>query len=171
MWRTTYARLLRLPMSHFSLHDFAVHSALPSLSVAERRNALPAQRALRACHGPLAAGAQMEHYIRRMPARAGGTRRVQRCCFIMDMQGFRLTMLPHIKAAIHVLRAHYPGRLGCACFFNTPGYFHPAWKIISPWLDEEILSKTFFLPKSVTDVDKAITWIDRKRLPDPTADP
>lgn len=113
----------------------------------------------------------MEHYIRRMPTRAGGTRRVQRCCFIMDMRGFSPTMLPHIKSAINVLRSHYPGRLGCACFINTPGYFHPVWKIISPLLDDEILSKTFFLPGSVTDVEKAVQWVDKKRMPDPSADP
>jgi len=149
----------------------------------------------------------MEHYLRRMPTCAGGTRRVQRCCFIMDMQGFKATLLPHIKAAIHVLRVHYPGRLGVACFINTPGCamrrrrsaanvslavhalavvsvcdaniilprisadFHPVWKIISPWLDEEIISKTFFLPRNVADVDDAIEWVDKRRFPDPSADP
>ena len=45
------------------------------------------------------------------------------------------------------------------------------WKIISPWLDEEILQKTFFLPKAVRTAEEAIEWIDRKRLPDPTQDP
>ena len=42
------------------------------------------------------------------------------------------------------------------------------WKIISPWLNEEILEKTFFLPKSVQTTEEAVAWIDRKRLPDPT---
>ena len=79
--------------------------------------------------------------------------------------------LPYIKVAINVLRSHYPGRLGCACFINTPGYFYPVWKIIGPWLDEEIIHKTFFLPKSVTDVELAVQWVDKKRLPDPAADP
>ena len=65
----------------------------------------------------------------------------------MDMDGFKPSLLPHIKSAIDVLRSHYPGRLGCACFINTPGYFYPVWKIIGPWLDAEILTKTFFLPK------------------------
>ena len=70
-----------------------------------------------------------------------------------------------------MLRSHYPGRLGAACFFNTPGYFYPVWKIISPWLNEEIMQKTFFLPKSVRNAEEAILWLDRKRLPDPTRDP
>ena len=38
------------------------------------------------------------------------------------------------------------------------------WRIISPWLDEEILAKTFFAPSSVSDVEKAITWVDKKKL-------
>ena len=99
-----------------------------------------------------------------MPAAADD--RVRVCaCLCVDLQ------LPHIKSAINVLRSHYPGRLGCACFINTPGYFHPVWKIISPLLDDEILSKTFFLPGSVTDVEKAVQWVDKKRMPDPSADP
>ena len=79
--------------------------------------------------------------------------------------------LPHVRQAINVLRIHYPGRLGIACFINVPGYFHPVWKIISPWLDEEILSKTFFLPRSVTNVEQAVQWVDRKKMPDPAAEP
>ena len=111
----------------------------------------------------------MEHYIRRMPTRAGHTRRVQRACFIMDMRGFKATMLPQVKEAVDVLRNHYPGRLGIACFINVPGYFHPIWKIVSPWLDDEIMSKTFFLPDAVEDLEGAIEWIDKKRgLPDPS---
>ena len=110
----------------------------------------------------------MEHYVRRMPTRARGTRRVQRCCFVMDMQGFKATMLPNVQEAVGVLRNHYPGRLGAACFINVPPYFHPLWRIISPWLDEEIMSKTFFLPSSIKDVEGAIAWVDQKKLPDPS---
>ena len=40
--------------------------------------------------------------------------------------------------------------------------------MISPWLDEEILSKTFFLPSTVTTPDEAVEWVDAKGLPDPT---
>ena len=36
------------------------------------------------------------------------------------------------------------------------------WKIVSPLLDAEILSKTFFLPSNVDNVEKAIAWIDHK---------
>ena len=74
------------------------------------------------------------------------------------------SQLPYIKSAIDVLRSHYPGRLGCACFINVPAYFYPVWRIIGPWLDEEILSKTFFLPKSVTDSEMAIQWVDKKKF-------
>ena len=112
----------------------------------------------------------MEHYMRRLPHRKGG-KRVQRCCFIMDMRGFTASKLPHVRECINVLRNHYPGRLGAACFINVPGYFYPAWKIISPWLNEEILEKTFFLPARVTDFEGAIAWVDRRGLPDPTIEP
>ena len=82
----------------------------------------------------------------------------------MDMEGFKPTMLPYIKSAIDVLRTHYPGRLGCACFINVPAYFYPVWRIIGPWLDEEILSKTFFLPKAVTDSELAVRYSDNAVL-------
>ena len=71
----------------------------------------------------------MEHYIRRMPTRAGGSRRIQRACIILDMDGFRPTTLPYIKECIDVLRNHYPGRLGAACFINVPPYFYPAYAL------------------------------------------
>ena len=105
-----------------------------------------------------------------MPTRAGG-RRVQRCMIVMDMRGFKVSMLPYVRECIGVLRNHYPGRLGAACFINVPSYFYPAFNIVSPLLDEEILSKTFFLPKSVSDVNLAIEWVDKKHLPDPTMEP
>ena len=89
----------------------------------------------------------------------------------MDLSGFKVSMLPHVHECVSVLRHHYPGRLGACCFINVPGYFHPAWKIISPWLNEEIIEKTFFLPNSCETAEDAIAWIDRKRLPDPTREP
>jgi len=116
----------------------------------------------------------MEHYIRRMPHRGHGygARRVQRVCIVLDMTGFRPTTLPQVKECIDVLRNHYPGRLGVAAFINVPPYFHPVWRMISPLLDEEILSKTFFLPAAVDNAEKAIKWIDeKKQLPDPTTLP
>ena len=54
----------------------------------------------------------MEHYIRRMPTRAGGTRRVQRACFVMDMRGFKPALVrppraPHARAHTRTrTRAH-----------------------------------------------------------------
>ena len=73
-------------------------------------------------------------------------------------------MLANVHDCVNVLRNHYPGRAGAMCFINVPAYFHPVWKIISPWLDEEILGKTFFAPNSVSDVEKAIAWVDKKSL-------
>ena len=54
---------------------------------------------------------------------------------------------------------------------TAPVAHRAIWKIISPWLDGEILSKTFFLPKSVTNTDEAVLWVDKRRLPDPADDP
>lgn len=65
----------------------------------------------------------MEHYIRRMPSRRGG--KSKRCAIIMDLRGFKATMLPYVKECVDVLRLHYPGRLGAACFINVPAYFYP----------------------------------------------
>lgn len=55
---------------------------------------------------------------------------------------------------------------------NTPPLPSPTalpqvWKIISPLLDEEILSKTFFLPPTIKNAEGAIAWVDAKPLPDP----
>lgn len=38
------------------------------------------------------------------------------------------------------------------------------WKVISPWLDDEIRSKTFFAPKKVDDVEKAIKYLNKMNL-------
>ena len=47
---------------------------------------------------------------------------------------------------------------------NVPGYFYTVWKVISPWLDDEIRSKTFFAPKKVDDVEKAIKYLNKMNL-------
>ena len=105
----------------------------------------------------------MEHYIRRMPTTNG--QRVERVCLLMDLSGFRATTLPYVRECINVLRLHYPGRLGAACFYRVPPYFIPIWNIIKPLLDEEIMLKTHFLPGSVRDVEAAIRWCDARELP------
>ena len=69
----------------------------------------------------------MEHYIRRMPQHRGA--RVTRCCLLLDMRGFRPATLPYVRTCIEILRRHYPGRLGAACFYDVPPYFVPVWKI------------------------------------------
>ena len=51
------------------------------------------------------------------------------------MRGFRPATLPYVRECINVLRLHYPGRLGAACFYKVPAYFHPVWKLIKPLLD------------------------------------
>lgn len=50
------------------------------------------------------------------------------------------------------------------CFINCPTYFTTVWKIIKPWLDEEIRSKTFFAPKGVNDVEKCIDYLNKMKL-------
>ena len=89
----------------------------------------------------------MEHYIRRMPMHNG--RRVQRVCLLMDMRGFRACTLPYVRECINVLRMHYPGRLGAACFFRVPGYFIPVWNLIRPLLDEARAHRR--VPTATTD--------------------
>ena len=112
----------------------------------------------------------LEHYIRRMPQRPGG-RRVQRVCIVFDLRDFRPSTLPYVRECVEVLRKYYPCRLGAALLINVPSYFYPVWKIISPWLDDEILTKTFFLPSSITDTEAALKWVETKQLPDPAIIP
>jgi hypothetical protein len=90
---------------------------------------------------------------------------------IMDVAGFRPSTLQYVLECIKVLRKYYPGRLGLACLINVPPIFHAMWNLISPFLDEEILSKTRFLPKECTSVDDALRWADdhSRALIDPTA--
>ena len=120
-------------------------------------------------HARHAVDAPLSHLIRVIE---GGCRTSQRVCVVLDARGAPSSSLfdvaKKMQKALPVFQAHYPGRLGAACFINVPGYFHPIWRIISPWLDDEILSKTFFLPKSVDDFEHAIRWINKKSLPDPT---
>jgi len=104
----------------------------------------------------------MEHYIRRMSVYRG--RRVERCCIIISLDGFKMAMLPHVYECVSVLRKHYPSRLGAALLINTPGYFRPVWALISKVLDEEIISKVHFLPPSVVDTELAIEWCDSQRI-------
>jgi len=105
----------------------------------------------------------MEHYIRRMPFRRG--RRVERCCIIISLKGFRASTVPHVVHCVNILRKHYPGRLGIACLIDVPNYFYPFWRVISPYLDEEIMSKVHFLPSSVKGTEAAIEWCNKQKLP------
>ena len=88
-----------------------------------------------------------------------------RVCLPLDMRGFRPATLPYVRECINVLRLHYPGRLGAACFYKVPAYFHPVWKLIKPLLDEEIMNKVHFLPGSVQDREDAIEWCNQRDLP------
>jgi len=100
----------------------------------------------------------VHHLIRRMRGK------VERICIIFDMRGFEGWMLPYINQAVNVLRQHYPGRAGAMCFINVPGYFYAVWKVISPWLDDEIRSKTFFASSEVNDVEKSIAFLNKMNL-------
>ena len=61
------------------------------------------------------------------------------------MRGFETWMLPYRHKSINILRLHYPGRAGVMCFINAPISFTAVWKVISPWLDDEIRSKVLFV--------------------------
>ena len=100
----------------------------------------------------------VHHLIRRMRGN------VSRMCVIFDMWGFESWMLPYIHRAINVLRMHHPGRAGAMCFINVPGYFTAVWKVISPWLDDEIRSKVFFAPKEVDDLEKVMKYLNKMNL-------
>ena len=89
---------------------------------------------------------------------------ISRICVIFDMRGFQSTMLPHIHKCINILRNQYPGRAGAMCFINVPIYFTTVWKIISPWLDDEIRSKVFFAERDVDDVEKAVGYLNGLKL-------
>jgi hypothetical protein len=111
----------------------------------------------------------IHHLIRRMPSSSssldGGNKNVvSRICVIFDMRGFETWMLPYIHKCINILRLQYPGRAGAMCFINVPIYFTTVWKIISPWLDDEIRSKVFFAPNSVNDVEMAIGYLNKMKL-------
>ena len=54
----------------------------------------------------------IEHYIRRMPSHMGGKRRVQRCCIILDMHGFRAQTLPQVSPHVRWL-ASPPAESDC----------------------------------------------------------
>lgn len=100
----------------------------------------------------------IHHLIRRMP------RNVSRITVVFDMEGFETWMLPYIHRCVNILRLHYPGRAGAMCFINCPSYFTAVWKVISPWLDDEIRSKVFFAPKTVNDIEKAIMYLNKMNL-------
>ena len=100
----------------------------------------------------------MSHLIRRMP------RGVSRICVVFDLHGFDSWMLSYIHRSVDILRTHYPGRAGAMVFINCPSYFSTVWRVISPWLDEEIKSKVYFAPSEVDDVDKAIKFVNGKAL-------
>ena len=110
----------------------------------------------------------IHHLIRRMPrsrGRRSSATAVSRICVIFDMRGFESWMLPYIHKCINILRLQYPGRAGAMCFINCPGYFTAVWRVISPWLDDEIRSKVFFAPaKDVNDVEKAIKYLNKMKL-------
>jgi len=106
----------------------------------------------------------IHHLLRRIPNNNRKKKDVSRICVIFDMRGFETYMLPHIHKCINILRCQYPGRAGAMCFINVPIYFTTVWKIISPWLDDEIRSKVFFAERGVDDVEKAVGFLNGMKL-------
>ncbi|KAL7527444.1 hypothetical protein ACHAWF_002182 [Thalassiosira exigua] len=103
----------------------------------------------------------IHHSLRRIPNHKNN---VSRICVIFDMRGFETYKLPYIHKCINILRCQYPARAGAMCFINAPMVFTTVWKIISPWLDDEIRSKVFFAPREVDDVEKSIGYLNKKKL-------
>lgn len=108
----------------------------------------------------------IHHLLRRIPTTNNNKKKkdISRICVIFDMRGFSSSMLPHIHKCINILRKQYPGRAGAMCFINVPVYFTTVWKIISPWLDEEIRTKVFFSSSDVDDVEKAVAFLNGMEL-------
>ena len=110
----------------------------------------------------------IHHLLRRIPNNNNNNynkrKEISRICVIFDMRGFQSNMLPHIHKCINILRNQYPGRAGAMCFINVPIYFTTVWKIISPWLDDEIRSKVFFAERGVDDVEKAVGYLNGLKL-------
>jgi hypothetical protein len=108
----------------------------------------------------------MTHLIKRIP-RKNNKRRgkvVTRVCIIFDLYGFETWMLPYIHRNIELLREHYPGRAGAFCFINSPALFRGVWKLISPWLDDELQSKVHFANSNVNTVEDGIEYLNRLKL-------
>lgn len=83
---------------------------------------------------------------------------------MFDLRGFETWMLPYVHRCVNLLREHYPGRAGAFCFINSPVVFRGVWKLIGPWLDDELRSKVHFAPGDVDDVEKGIEYLDRMDL-------
>ena len=50
------------------------------------------------------------------------------------------------------------------CLVNVPGYCYAVWKVISPWLDGKIQSKTFFASKEVDGMEKGSGFLNKMNL-------
>ena len=85
-------------------------------------------------------------------------------CIVFDMRGFETWMLPYVRRCVNLLRDHYPGRAGAFCFINAPFVFRGVWKLICPWLDDELRSKVHFAPGDVNDVEGGIEYLNGMKL-------
>ena len=101
---------------------------------------------------------------RRRRNRGENSERVDRVCIVFDMRGFETWMLPYVRRCVNLLRDHYPGRAGAFCFINAPFVFRGVWKLICPWLDDELRSKVHFAPGDVNDVEGGIEYLNGMKL-------
>jgi hypothetical protein len=113
----------------------------------------------------------MTHLLKRIPARDKNNNKrgkkvvaVSRVCIIFDLSGFETWMLPYVHRNIDLLREHYPGRAGAFCFINAPSLFRGVWKLIGPWLDDELRSKVHFANGDVNTVERGIEYLNRMKL-------
>jgi len=113
----------------------------------------------------------MTHLLKRIPRNNNNNNKrgekvvvVSRVCIIFDLSGFETWMLPYIHRNIDLLREHYPGRAGAFCFINAPSLFRGVWKLIGPWLDDELRSKVHFANGDVNTVEHGIEYLNRMKL-------
>jgi len=63
--------------------------------------------------------------------------------FLNDLTDFsRKNADPNlVKYFLEVFQTHYPGRLGFFISVNAPWFYEVLWKVVRPWLSNELISK------------------------------
>jgi len=91
----------------------------------------------------LAMVAMLEYNLAIVDARSAATGRLIRMSFVMDFEGLSYRMISmrfltgHVKQTLG-LDSYYPGLFGAIVCVNAPGIFSMGYKIVKPWLSEDI---------------------------------